>query len=235
MSSVSAKPFRRISSLVRRTRQETPYQPWEDDQVDNDQQRTPNGSKSVVEFPVLTPTDGALKLSSVQPGQNLIECFYLGSTSMSGLEIKGRGCIDYPAGVIWEQSQQESKQKTKRKNSWPTRYHHESSSTNSFQPRYVKLVTGADALQVYDNSTGDLITQFSYRKISFVGTHPKYMRLFAFIADSPPFCHAFKCEDSVCAKQAACSLADLFQKKIQELLQSQSQKIEVTAQATVLP
>lgn len=236
MSSVTAKPFRRITSLVRRKRQETPYQVWEEDQVDNGQQQTPNCGKSVVEFPVVTAsptaTDVLLKSTSVQPEQNLIECFYLGSTNMSGLEIKGRGCIDYPAGIIWEQTQQDSTPKTKR-NSWPTRHPHDSSS---IKPRYVKLVTGADALQVHDNSTGELITQFSYRKISFVGTHPKYIRLFAFIAESsnsPHFCHAFKCEDSVCAKQAACSLADLFQKKIQELLQSQ--KIDVTAQATVVP
>lgn len=255
MSSSSAKPFRRITSLVKlKSRQETPYQAWEDDQVDNGQQplATVNSSKSVVEFPVLTPSptegkEGVLKLpgSSVNPDQNLIECFYLGSTDMAGLEIKGRGCIDYPAGLIWQQSQQD--RKPKRKNSWPAKHRQNSSGVPfdpSFQPRYVKLVTGADALQIHDNSTGELIMEFSYRKISFVGTHPKYTRLFAFIAESanppgpgpvshPPYCHAFKCEDKGCAKQAACSLSDLFLKKVQELLKSR--KIEVTAQATVLP
>ena len=233
--STTAKPFRRISSLVRRNRQETPYQAWAEDQVDNGRPPREGSSRSVVEFPVLAssptatdPQDRVLKAAPIQPEQNLIECFYLGSTDMSGLEIKGRGCIDYPAGIIWEQSQQETK--PKRKNSWPTRQQYVS---NSFKPRYVKLVTSADALQVHDNSTGELITQFNYKKISFVGTHPKYTRLFAFIAESsnsPPFCHAFKCEDKGCAKQAACSLSDLFHKKIQELLQ-----IQVTAQATVLP
>lgn len=246
MSSTPAKPFRRITSLVRlRSRKETPYEAWEDDQVDNGQQSplTANTSKSVVEFPVLapSPTEGqerVLKPATVQPEHNLVECFYLGSTNMAGMEIKGRGCIDHPAGLIWEQSQQD--QKPKRKNSWTTRHQHDSTTTtNSFKPVYVKLVTGSDALQVHDNSTGELITHFSYRKISFVGTHPKYARLFAFIAESSnplgtlPFCHAFKCEDKVCAKRAACSLSDLFHQKIQELLQSQ--KIEVTAQATVIP
>lgn len=236
--STTAKPFRRISSLVRRNRQETPYQAWAEDHVDNG--RTPDSSTmSVVDFPVSAPSPTAtdepgrvLKATSIQPEQNLMECFYLGSTDMSGLEIKGRGCIDYPAGIIWEQSQQETK--PKRKNSWPTRQQYDSTvTTNSFKPRYVTLVTGAEALQIHDNSTGELLTEFNYRKISFVGTHPKYTRLFAFIAESsnsPPFCHAFKCEDKSCAKQAACSLSDLFHKKIQELLQ-----IQVTAQATVLP
>jgi hypothetical protein len=192
----------------------------------------------VVEFPVLssspTATDGGQERAlKPTPDQNLIECFYLGSTDMSGLEIKGRGCIDYPAGIIWERSQQQDR-KPRRKNSLPTKYQHDSTlTTNAFKPRYVKLVTGADALEVHDNSTDEFITQFSYRKISFVGTHPKYTRLFAFIAESPtspPFCHAFKCEDKSCAKTAACSLSDLFHRKIQELL-----KIEVTAQATIMP
>lgn len=241
--------FRRITSLVKRNRQETPYRAWQEDQeqVDNDSPAPPvpaKATESVVEFPVLTPSPdptpdpavdkvlGATNLP-VQPEQSLIECFYLGSTDMSGQEIKGRGCIDTPAALIWKQSQQEEK-KPKRMNSWPTKHHQDTTytttttTTSSFRPRYVKLVTGPDALQVYDNSTGEIITHFSYRKISFVGTHPKYARLFAFIAEtsnpcgsSPAFCHAFKCEDKDCAKQAACSLSDLFHKKIQELLQSQ--------------
>lgn len=118
---MSGTALRRITSLVRRNRQETPYRAWEDDQVDHCQQpqhATANSSKSVVDFQVLTPspTEGhgqekVLKLPTTcpNPEQNLVECFYLGSTDMTGLEIKGRGCIDYPAGLIWEQSQQDTR------------------------------------------------------------------------------------------------------------------------------
>lgn len=257
MASTSTKKIRRIASLLRlRNRQETPYQAWGQDQDDQvqivDGSPVDQSSNSVVEFPLLTPSPGpsptmeapverVLKLGSQQGEHVLIECFYLGSTSMTGMEIKGRGCIDIPAALIWELSQQDKK--PRRMNSWPTRHHQDLSSaagTNPFKPRYVKLVTGSGALQVLDNSTGELITQFSYRKISFVGTHPKYTRLFAFVAEasSPeptaPFCHAFKCEDKGCAKQAACSLSDLFYKKIQELLQSQKTGVTST-QTTVLP
>ena len=239
---MSAKPFRKITSLVKlRSRQETPYQSWEDDQPDlADLPPSPPGANQpVVEFPVLSasPTDPVggdrvLGPVVVQQESSLIECFYLGSTDMSGLEIKGRGCINYPAGLIWEQSQQD--RKPKRKNSW---HQQARTATSCFKLRYVKLVTGPDALQVHDNTTSELITQFNFSKISFVGTHPKYPRLFAFVAESPtsatPFCHAFKCEDKECAKEAACALSEVFNKKIQELLRSK--KIQVTAQSTLLP
>lgn len=234
---MSAKPFRKITSLVKlRSRQETPYQTWEDDHPDLADLPPPVANQPVVEFPVLSasptdPTSGdrVLKPVVVQLESNLIECFYLGSTDMSGLEIKGRGCINYPAGLIWEQSQQDGKSKRK-----PVRHQQARTATSCFKPRYVKLVTGPDALQVHDNTTSELITQFNFSKISFVGTHPKYPRLFAFVAEShTPFCHAFKCEDKECAKQAACALSEVFNKKIQELLQSK--KIQVTAQATLLP
>lgn len=245
MSSTTAKPFRRITSLVklRNRHQGTPYQAWEEDeQLDQPDSATVsnNNGQAVVEFPALSPTEPAnedqdkiLGPTCVRPEHSLVECFYLGSANMSGLEIRGRGCIDRSAANIWEQTQD---RKPKRKNSWPMRHQYDSAASNGFKPRYVKLVTGPSALQVHDNSSNQLITQFSYRKISFVGTHPKYTRLFAFIAEASetptPFCHAFKCEDKDSAKQAACALSDLFNKKIQELLKS---KIEVNADATLLP
>lgn len=240
---MSSRPFQRLSSLVRRRNrhQDTPYQTWEEDEVDADENDMKD-KQQVVEFPALSPEpitedqDRILKLTCVEPQHSLVECFYLGSTDMTGLEIRGRGCIDKPAGNIWEQTQD---RKPRRKNTWPVRHQHDTAASSGFKPRYVKLVTGPDALQVHDNSSNQLITQFSYRKISFVGTHPKYTRLFAFIAESTemsvlakPFCHAFKCEDKDCAKQAACALSDVFNKKIQELL-LKSHKIDVGADATL--
>lgn len=219
---------------LRSRHQGTPYQAWEEDRADPSEPITHgNGhinKQEVVEFPALSPTespnedvDGIAKVTCVEPEHNLVECFYLGSSDMTGLEIRGRGCIDRPAASIWEHTQDG---KPKRKNSWPIRHHYDSTASGSgLRPRYVKLVTGPEALQVHDNSNNQLLTQFSYRKISFVGTHPKYTRLFAFIAEASapatrPYCHAFKCEDHVAAKQAACALSDLFNKKIQELLKS---------------
>ena len=247
MSTTTTKPFRRITSLVKLKSRGTPYQAWEEDQADQPAALTTDNRQErqeVVEFPTLSPTgspneDKIAKLTSVQPEDCLVECFYLGSTDMTGLEIRGRGCIDRPAASIWEQTQDG---KPKRKNSWSTRHQYSSTSTarssaSGFKPRFVRLVTGPCALQVHDNSSDQLITQFNYKKISFVGTHPKYTRLFAFIAEScetaAPFCHAFKCEDSASAKKAACALSDFFHSKIQELLRSK--KIEVNGDATLLP
>ena len=158
--------------------------------------------------------------------QELVECFYLGSYEMSGLEIQGRGCIDLPAAVIWQQSQDQEK-KPKRIGSWSGRQQHSSSKNratcNYVRPRYVKLVTASNNLSVQDQGTEEIFMEFNYEKISFVGTHPKQTRLFAFIAVSSsmpaPYCHAFKCEDGTSAKKAACMLSDVFSKKIKELLQ----------------
>ena len=259
-STSTARPFKRISSLVRlRSRHETPYQSWEEEQADNPEVELPapvsagptTKSRVVVEFPPMSaaspeplPLDEQDRIPkpscSTDAGESLVECFYIGSMDMTGLSIKGRGCIDTPAAKIWEHTQQQER-KPKRKNSWhgsTTRHTHPTTATSSsFKPRYVKLVTGSNALKVHDNATNDLITEFPYRKISFVGTHPKHSRLFAFIAGSDAsaaYCHAFKCEDEECAKQAACNLSDLFNRKIRQLLQTSS-KIQVTAEASVLP
>ena len=224
MSSTAANPFRRIGSLVRRGRQETPYLPCEEDAEEE------TTAKPVVEFSSITASspepslgqDRVLKSTTLsrETERTLVECFYLGSSDMTGLEIKGRGCIDSPAATIWNQSQHQ--EKPKRKPSWSSKQQNGSTPSNSLKPRYVKLVTGESALLVVDYTTDELIIKFDYRKISFVGTHPKYTRLFAFIAESSevpvPFCHAFKCEDRDSAKQTACSLADVFHKKIQEIL-----------------
>lgn len=247
MSNSTAKPFRRITSLMKlKNRTETPYQPWEEDDEVTDE--------SACGKPILAPAvelDGLVSPTSSQENgvlsrkdtddELLVECFYLGSSNMTGLEIRGRGCINTSAAAIWEHTQQENR-KPKRANSWSSKLHHESNptstSTASSKLRYVRLAVGPEALVIQDNSNDQQINQFSYRKISFVGTHPKYTRLFAFIAESPdsptPFCHAFKCEDKASASQAACKLSDVFQKKIQQLL-LQTKKIEVTASTTVVP
>lgn len=183
----------------------------------------------------------------------LSECFYLGSYDMAGLSIRGRGCIDYPAGSVWQQTQQDESgasngggQKPRRKNSWSPRQKYESrappqrsvSSGNEVKPRYVRVVAEREALEIVDDHNGEKVDCFNYRKISFVGTHPKYTRLFAFVAESTGkvFCHAFKCESKEAADKTACGLSDVFQRKIKEIqdAKKQQQTIEITASATVL-
>ena len=251
------RSFKRITSLVKlRGRHETPYESWADTDSASEVEAatpTPQESAVVVEFPEMTaaaspeplPLDQQDRIPrascGLETGESLVECFYIGSMDMVGLTIKGRGCIDMPAAKIWEHTQQQDR-RLKRKNSWPMKQQHDSTprpthpvlASPTFKPRYVKLVTGSDTLRVHDQATNQLLTEFNYRKISFVGTHPKYSRLFAFIAGSgsTAFCHAFKCEDKDCAKQAACNLSDVFAKKIQQLLRSNM--IQVSAEATVL-
>ena len=185
----------------------------------------------------------------------LAECFYLGSYDMAGLSIRGRGCIDYPAGSVWQQTQQDESgasngaggHKPRRKNSWSPRQKYESrappqrsaSSGNEYKPRYVRLVADHEELAILDDHNGERVDCFNYRKISFVGTHPKYVRLFAFVAESSGkkvFCHAFKCESKEAADKTACGLSDVFQRKIKEIqaAKKQQQTIEITASATVL-
>lgn len=255
MSSVATKPLLRFSSLVRRKdKQETPYQTWQEE----DDEDVPDGPRSartpttptnpVVEFTAiafsspepLTDTDnglqrqGSLCRRERLKADELLECFYIGSYDMTGLAIRGRGCINLPASIIWQHSQDQDR-KPRRVGSWSGRQQHSSTSSRrtslgaaGVKPRYVKLVTGADSLHVQDQGTEEVVMVFSYRKISFVGTHPKYNRLFAFIAETQnlatTFCHAFKCENATSAKKAACMLSDVFQKKIQELVRQATQK-----------
>ena len=244
------KPFRRVTSLFKK--KETPYQTWEDEDSLCEVDVGPPEPKPVVQFQkdyaleatdIHSDSEHSATASCIPSREKLLECFYLGSYEMTGLSIKGRGCIDNPAGHIWEQTQANDKQKPRRKNSWSSKQTYDPNTTTSntalrFNPRYVKMVAGTNELEVYNNSNGELIIDFKYKTISFVGTHPKYTRLFAFIAQtsgrSPSaFCHAFKCEDKESAKKIACALSDVFQRKIEEL-QAKKQKIEVTSSLTVV-
>ena len=197
----------------------------------------------------------------------LVECFYLGSYDMVGLSIRGRGCIDYPAGYVWQQTQQSDSassksaggNKPRRKNSWSPRQRYDSvtirgftrstsgatphattpaqTSDSDYTTRYVRLVAGHEELEILDNHTREKVNSFNYRKISFVGTHPKYTRLFAFVAETPDkkvYCHAFKCESKESADKTACGLSDVFQRKIKEIKAKKQQTIEITASATVV-
>ena len=160
--------------------------------------------------------------------------------------------------LVWQQTQQSDStgsssggNKPRRKNSWSSRQKHESatsrgltsstsgaaSQSGEYTPRYVRLIAGHEELEISDNHTGEKVNSFNYRKISFVGTHPKYMRLFAFVAetsDKKVFCHAFKCESRESADKTACGLSDVFQRKIKEIQAKKQQTIEITASATVV-
>ena len=210
--------------------------------------------------------------SSVAPWTSAVlsECFYLGSFDMEGLSIRGRGCIDYPAGYVWQQTQQCESSRTgalgstkpRQKNSWPSRQKSDSmaaavravlssstggvdsrmlsawQSNGDYTTRFVRLVAERDELEILDDHTGEKVNKFNYRKISFVGTHPKHTRLFAFVAETEGrkvFCYAFKCESKESADKTACGLSDVFQRKIQEIkAKKRQQTIEITASATVL-
>ena len=210
--------------------------------------------------------DSSFEPSAPWISEILAECFYLGSYDMEGLSIRGRGCIDYPAGYVWQQTQQSDSSKSssssssggnkpRRKNSWSPRQKYDSAATRGFTrstsgaphtsqstsseytTRYVRLVAGHDELEILDNNTAEKVNTFNYRKISFVGTHPKYTRLFAFVAETPQkkvYCHAFKCESKESADKTACGLSDVFQRKIKEIQAKKQQTIEITASATVV-
>ena len=229
----------KLKSLLRNSfkrKNKTPYRSWEDE-------------ASVLEYEIeqsspVTPDclDLDLGLRRIDsPIETLVECFYLGSYDMSGLAIRGRGCIDVPARAIWDQSQEEDR-KPRRMGSWSSRQQQNSFATNSLvsvsKPlKFVRLVAGCDDLEVHDDSTDEVISRFSFSQISFVGTHPKHSRLFAFIAvargSQTPLCHAFKCEDKDSADNTAHSLSNVFQHKIQAI-RAKKHTIEVSANATVI-
>ncbi len=206
----------KFKSLLRNSfkKRKTPYQSWEDED-------------SVLDYDVHDQSAPALHDSLAQEARHtkgLTECFYLGSFDMSGRPVTGRGCIDIPAATIWTQSQEDSS-KPRRKNSLKQapdlRVPLNSLVSVCKPPKFVRLVATADDLEVYDDSTDELTSQFSFSKISFVGTHPKYSKLFAFIGvpkDShTPFCHAFKCVNKEKADYTAESLSDIFSRKIQAI------------------
>ena len=231
----------RISSLVRKKTGRTPYQTWEeedDTDLEVGCEFTASSPVSITTSTIATPDEvnGQERVpqlgnnAGLEAEQELVECFYLGSYEMAGLEIQGRGCINLPAAAIWQKSQHQDKN-PRRMGSWSGRQPHGSSATAfaCVKPHYVKLATGSDSLQVQDQGNNKVIMEFSYKKISFVGTHPNHTRLFAFIAESSitpaPFCYAFKCEDRDSAKKTACMLSDVFHKKIQQLVLQSMQKV----------
>ena len=211
---------------VFKRRRQTPYQTWFED---NEDEYTCQTSLIEVdlECTLEQPTEkihfllgedetdsrlptGRLYGSIDKDEQVLLDCFYLGSHSMVGRNITGRGCIDAPAAQIWRQTQETKS--VRRKSSLPAEY----------RPKYVRLVAGKEELKVVDNYSEDTLVKFSYRWISFTGTHPKYSRMFCFIAweskNKTPYCHAFKCEDEVSAKEAALQLSKVFQRKCREIM-----------------
>jgi len=95
---------KKIKSLLRNSfkKQKNPYETWEDED-------------SVLEYDVHEPPTHVLD-TDIEETKGLAECFYLGSFDMSSMALRGRGCIDTPAGAIWKQSQ-EDQVKPKRKTS----------------------------------------------------------------------------------------------------------------------
>lgn len=147
----------------------------------------------------------------------LQDCFYLGSYDMTGRTVMGRGCIDGPAADIWRQTQEGKDGRKIRRNKSFSR----SLSLVESKPKYIRLVAGEKELKIVDNYSEEQLICFNYQTISYTGTHPKYTKMFCFVAWEPknrtPFCHAFKCENSLSAKTTALDLANVFKKKCTEL------------------
>ena len=260
MAATKRSSFRRMGSIgeMFKVRKNKGYRQWEDDGEESlltNSEPALLGGAPANQFKEDDPDfDDSLEPRSSEGGawvtEILAECFYLGSYDMAGLGIRGRGCIDYPAGYVWQQTQQSEASssgglhKPRRKNSWSPRQKYESSCQTpqsssvggAYKTRYVKLMADREELALLDNNTGEKFNSFNYRKISFVGTHPKYLRLFAFVAESADkkvFCHAFKCESKEAADKTACGLSDVFQRKVKEI-QAKKQTIEITASATLV-
>ena len=237
------RPFMRTGSLFKRKR-ETPYQSWEDedslldDGKDSSDRTTElrrlefrDESPQTEEQDCVFGSSGSNVTEAMDGELHLGDCFYLGCYDMTGLGIRGRGCIDFPAGHIWERTQEDWQKK--RRSSLPSRLE------SSYKPRYVRLVAAMDELKVYDCHTSKLLLEFDYKNISFVGTHPKYTRLFAFIAEAKgkrvPFCHGFKCQDIESAENTANTLSSVFDRKSKELLAARlQQKIQVDISTAVV-
>ena len=156
--------------------------------------------------------DMGVEAVDLQQGVSLVECFYLGAYDMEGRSIRGRGCIDTPAGELWLQTQEDPSKKRRRR---------ASGADDGFRPRYVKLVAVKNELEMRDIYSNEKVTSFRYRLISFVGTHPKYDRLFAFVAHEKgkkeAWCYAFKCEDKLSAYTTAQQLDGVFHQRCKEL------------------
>ena len=237
-----------ISSVFRRrslrSRKETPYLCCPDRDEENelescytllecqDVTKPPNDA---TKFLLCDDTDGILSsdrhesCTASRSGQCILgDSFYLGSYDMTGRVVKGQGCIDEPAGHIWQQTQNSygytdttSSSKIKltrriqRSGSLP-------SKLREYRPKYVRLVATSDDLQIVDNQSEETLVSFQYHCISFTGTHPKYGSLFCFVAwekkQRTPYCHVFKCENKDAARSTAHELSKVFQRKCRELV-----------------
>ena len=240
---LGAMSFKRTMSLsgVFKRRREAGYKSWEgEDEEGLITESSPfvAAPRKTLESPIESEeeaevfVDGEASIFSSADGMRLVDCFYLGSYNVAGLDVMGRGCIDSPAGQIWARTQE---RKPKRKNSLPARLPATSERMESSdRPRYVNLVAAKNHLRVFDDRTNELVAEFSYKKISFVGTHPKHTQLFAFIGepqgDATPFCFAFKCESTNSAYKAANSLSKVFQERIKQL----KTQIEIRAATTTM-
>lgn len=216
----SKKSFAKSVSLgsVFKRRKDTPYTTWEEDEDTDNAVAAPEVSRLLEEQAQNGEQLRHCPSPPLEVGDvKLADCLYLGSYSMTGLPIKGRGCIDIPAGILWDKAEEEQGQR-KRK---------QTAKVESPEPKlkYIRLVASREELKVFDLCTGEMAAKFDYRVISFTGTHPKRTRIFAFVAQTKndgPFCYAFKCVDVQAANQAACELSNVFQRRCTELVRAVS-------------
>ena len=224
----------RTGSFFRKKAGGAGYQSWVDEEeVDGLLQDEPGPAR-----PLRSPdsaleeggrVDIGVEAASHGEGLTLVECFFLGSREMEGGSIRGRGCIDRPAGQLWETTQEDAGGKRRRRSlrgAAKTRTTAADGAGETARPRYVKLVAVRGLLEVRDVASDDKLASFRYCEISFVGTHPKYSRLFAFVAHErgrkTPSCYAFKCEDKLSACATAQQLDGVFHKRCAELRRSNS-------------
>lgn len=216
----SKKSFSKSVSLgsVFKRRKDTPYTTWEEEEDTDGTASSPEMSRLLEEQAQNGDQPRNCPSPPLESGDvKLADCFFLGSHSMTGLPIKGRGCIDVPAGILWESTQEDQSQR-KRK---------QAAKAEPVEPKlkYIRLVASKEELKVFDFYTGEMVAKFDYRVISFTGTHPKHTRVFAFVAQTKsdgPFCYAFKCTDDHAATQAACELSNVFQRRCTELVRAVS-------------
>ena len=162
--------------------------------------------------------DIGVEAADLSEGLTLVECFFLGLHEMEGRFVTngvpyGRGCIDLPAGELWERTVCGAGKTAAVEEAFHT-----------VRPRYVKLVAFRDELEMREVGTNEKMATFLYCLIPFVGTHPKYSSLFAFVAHEKgkktPSCFAFKCEDKLSACATAKQLDGVFHRRYTEQLKS---------------
>ena len=164
-----------------------------------------------------------VEAADLSEGLTLVECFFLGLHEMEGRFVTngvpyGRGCIDLPAGELWEWTVGGAgKTAAVAAGGVEEAFH-------TVGPRYVKLVAFRDELEMREIGSNEKMATFLYCLIPFVGTHPKYSSLFAFVAHEKgkktPSCFAFKCEDKLSACATAKQLDGVFHRRYTEQLKS---------------